>query len=94
MPNVPLSLRIDAEIKERIEQEAKSLDRSSSYVVLQAISSYLKGKDEKRKAIAEAIAEADKGVFISQESMGKWVDSWGTDNELPPPEADIYPSSK
>ncbi len=94
MANVPLSLRIDSEIKERIEQEAKILDRSSSYVVVQAITSYLKARNIKREAIAEAIVEADKGVFISQKSMGKWVDSWGTDNALMPPEPDIFPTNK
>lgn len=94
MPNVPLSLRIDAEIKEQIEQEAKTLDRSSSHVVVQAITSYLNARNEKRQAISEAMIEADKGVFISQKSMENWVDSWGTDNELMPPEPDVFPDTK
>jgi predicted transcriptional regulator len=39
----------------------------------------------------ERIAEADKGIFISAEAMHRWVESWGTENELPPPEPDIFP---
>ncbi len=90
MSTVPLSLRIESEIKEKIEQEAKSLDRSTSYVVVQAINDYLKNRNVKRQAIEDAINEADKGIFISEKAMDKWVDSWGTNNELSPPEADIF----
>ncbi len=41
-----------------------------------------------------AIAEADKGVFISGKAMHRWIESWGTENELPPPEPDIFPESE
>lgn len=46
---------------------------------------------EKRAAIRKAIAEADQGIFISQEKMDAWISSWGTDLELPPPEPDVFP---
>ncbi|GLS23570.1 hypothetical protein GCM10007874_65910 [Labrys miyagiensis] len=45
----------------------------------------------KLEALRIAAAEADKGVFISQEAVDAWVMSWGTDNELPRPEPDIFP---
>ncbi len=51
-------------------------------------------KSHKRVAIREAVVEADKGIFISQEKVAAWVSSWGTDSELPPPEPDIFPGSK
>ena len=50
--------------------------------------------EEKRAAIRSAVAEAEEGVFISQEAMDAWVASWDTDDELPPPEPDIRPASK
>ncbi len=90
MTTVPLSLRIEAEIKKKIEQEAKLLDRSTSYVVVQAINDYLDSRRMKRQAIENALVEAEKGVFISEKAMGEWLDSWGTDAELPPPDADIF----
>ena len=40
--------------------------------------------------VEERIAEADKGVFISSEAMLHWIESWGTENELPPPEPDVF----
>lgn len=39
--------------------------------------------------IKEALIEADKGNFISDEQMTRWISSWGTENELPAPKADI-----
>ncbi|MDE0409710.1 MAG: hypothetical protein OXN81_17825 [Alphaproteobacteria bacterium] len=53
-----------------------------------------RGHEEKRAAIHLAVAEAEEGVFISQEAMDAWVASWGTDTELPPPEPDIRPGSE
>lgn len=38
--------------------------------------------------------EAEKGIFISEEATTRWVESWGTDNELPPPEPDIFPEQQ
>lgn len=46
--------------------------------------------EHKSQIIAAAIAEADKGVFISEEKMTAWIESWDTDSELPPPEPDIF----
>lgn len=91
MSTVPFSLRMTPEIKEQLEQEAGLLDRSSSYIALQAIKDYLQNASRKRQAIDAALEEADKGVFISQQAMNDWVDSWGTADEMEPPKPDIYP---
>lgn len=56
--------------------------------------SFLRRSEAERRLIEERIAEADKGVFISAEAMHRWVESWGTDNELPPPEPDIFPEPR
>jgi hypothetical protein len=37
------------------------------------------------KALAEAEAEIAAGKFISHEAMRRWLLSWGTADELPPP---------
>jgi hypothetical protein len=38
-----------------------------------------------RAAVAEAVASLDAGYYIPHEEMRRWLLSWGTDNELPPP---------
>ena len=54
----------------------------------------LRDRAEKRAAIREAVSEAEKGSFISQEAMDAWVTSWGEDSELPPPESDVQIASQ
>ena len=91
MATVQLSVRMDPEIKARLEKEARLEERSASYLIQKALDHYLSAKERKRRALEEAAAEADKGVFISDEAMTAWVASWGTENELSPPEPDIFP---
>jgi predicted transcriptional regulator len=52
--------------------------------------SFLKNSEAERRLLKERIAEADKGVFVSAEAMHRWIESWGTENELPPPEPDVF----
>ncbi len=90
MPTTPFSIRIDTEIKSKLEREALLEDRSAGYIAQKAIADYLDAKEYKRECLREAIAEADKGVFISEEAMDAWVESWGTEKELPMPKPDIF----
>ena len=85
-----LSLNLDPELKEWLGRQAKSEDRSEEPIATRALKSLKNFKDAKDQMIREAMAEADKGVFISQEAMDAWVMSWDTNNELPPPEPDIF----
>ena len=91
MATVPFSLRIDRKLKAKLEKEAGIEDRSSAYVAQRAIAEFIARREAKRKALNEAFAEADKGVFISGEAVERWMASWGTDHELPMPEPDIFP---
>jgi hypothetical protein len=42
-------------------------------------------REAKRRAIAEARADAAAGRVISHADMSKWLDSWGSPDELPQP---------
>lgn len=37
-------------------------------------------------AVAEGVADADAGRVVPYEKVRRWLLSWGTDSELPPPE--------
>ena len=90
MTAVPFSLRLDPDLKEAVDREARREDRSASYVIQQATREYVERKERFRAMVAELEAEEDKGEFISSEKMRAWVASWGTGNELPSPEPDIF----
>jgi predicted transcriptional regulator len=81
-------------LKKRLEKEAKKNKRTAGFVANHAIRSYFEGLDQFNKEMDEAVKEADKGIFISGEAMHAWMASWGTENELPPPEPDIFPEPK
>lgn len=92
MSAIPFSLRLDPAIKERLDAEAKRINRPSSWLATQAIEAMLEARAAKEEAIRLALIEAEKGEFISSEAMHRWIDSWGTENELPEPEVDIFPT--
>jgi predicted transcriptional regulator len=91
MPTRILSFRIDPSLKARLTREARLAGRSSGYIAQEAIKRFLDAKEYKRECIREAVAQADKGIFVSEEAMDAWMKSWDTENELPPPEPDIFP---
>jgi predicted transcriptional regulator len=94
MGEVPLSLHVDTKLKEKLDNEARLQKVTADDVAQRAISSYLDYLEREREILRERIVEADKGIFISEEAMTRWVESWGTDHELPPPEPDIFPDKK
>lgn len=87
----PFSIRLDPDLRAALEAEAKSADISASQFATRAIRRAIEQREVKRRAIEEALSESEKGVFVSQEAMNAWIDSWGTDAELPLPEPDIHP---
>jgi len=55
--------------------------------VSEALAGYLPVHERELALIDEAIAELDAGGrTCSNEEVMAWVESWGTPNELPPPE--------
>ena len=92
MTSPRFTMRLDPELKDWLETEAKRKDRSAAYLAKQAIQALKDQTEAKAAMIREAVAEADKGVFVSEEKMTTWFDSLGTDHELPEPEADIFPN--
>jgi predicted transcriptional regulator len=91
MATTTFSMRMDEDIKKRVEEIAKFEERSASYIAEKAIKQYLARVEYQREQIELALKEADDGIWISGDAMEKWIESWGTENELPPPEPDIFP---
>ena len=92
MTTTQFSMRIPDELKKSLEVISQISHRSQSQIATKALAEYVQKNEWKLKAIQEAKKEADKGVFISQESIIDWLDSWGTGNELEAPEPDIFPN--
>ena len=90
MGEVPLSLHVKSELKEELEQEARLLKVSESEIAERAIQNYLNLQAHKRDVVAAAVAEADKGVFVSSAAMMEWMKRLETDIDAPSPEPDVF----
>ena len=85
-----LTIRIDEETKERLDNLAKATARTKSYIVDSAIKEFLETNEWQIKTIKEAVKRADRedAKFIDHEKVSKWITSWGTEDELEPPKCD------
>ncbi len=85
-----ITVRVEPELREWFEKQAKRKDRSLGYMVVQSMEQTKRSTEGRDQMMRDAIAEADKGVFVSQEAVHKWMDSWDSENELPLPEPDVF----
>jgi predicted transcriptional regulator len=93
MPSATFSMRMDADVKQRLEESARRKDRSAAYLANIAIESFLRREVAERQAVADALVEADKGVFVSGEAVAHWMQRWADGHDEPFPEPDIFPDT-
>lgn len=91
MPSTPFSIRLTDELRESLATISQLTHRSQSQIAAKAIAEYVSRNEWRLKEIQAAKAEAEKGVFVSQEAALNWLDSWGTEHETDAPEPDIFP---
>lgn len=82
-----LTIRVDREMKDRLEHIARSQRRSKAFVAVSAIEAYLSVQEAQIRGIEEAMASADRGELIAHDTVLEWVESWGSDNERAKPKA-------
>lgn len=84
------SIKLDDDMKGRVQHLAESRKRTSHWIMREAISQYVE-REEKREAFRqEALAAWEEfqatGLHATAEEVDRWLESWGTDHELPAPE--------
>jgi predicted transcriptional regulator len=87
MQAVSYTLRINADLKGKLDAQAALEKRSTAFILQQAAMEYLDKKEAFQNYVTRLETEADKGDFISEEAMSEWVNSWGRANELSMPKA-------
>lgn len=82
-----LTLRLPAQLVARLGAFAALTGGSASDLVEEALVPFLDYEESKYAAVAEAIAASRAGEKpIEHERMVEWLNSWGTEDELPPPQ--------
>jgi RHH-type transcriptional regulator, rel operon repressor / antitoxin RelB len=85
MPSATFTVRVDSNVKKRLEKLARSTGRSRSFLAAEAIGSYLDVNEWQVAGIKRAIEAMDRGDGIPHERVKEWIASWGGKNELPVP---------
>jgi len=87
VPGVILSIRLNPETRDQLEDLADATGRTKSFIAAEAIESYIALQSWQVKAIETAVSKADskKAKFIEHEKVADWLSSWGNKNEQEPP---------
>jgi predicted transcriptional regulator len=89
MPSATFSMRMDADIKRRLEAKAASLERSAAWVAQRAVQDYLDREDALIESVRRVI-ENDDGRRISGEAVMAWMERWADGHDDPFPEPDTF----
>lgn len=87
MSTVLISAQIEKSIKDDLRELCKRTHRSQSDCVGKALADFLAREREHTERVQEGIDAANRGEMIDDETIDEWLSSWGTENELQPPEA-------
>ena len=90
---VPMSLRVDPLIKDRLQIIAKRHKRSAHALAQEAVSIFVEKQEAKDKRNQEAMEAYNDykttGLHITHEELDTWLDTWGTENEQPAPQCHV-----
>jgi predicted transcriptional regulator len=74
-----MTIRLDAELKVRLDQLAATTHRSKSFLAAEAIRELVEQNEWQIQEIQSAIREADAGDFASDEELRAVFTKWGVD---------------
>jgi predicted transcriptional regulator len=85
------SVRLTGDTKRQVDEIARRLRRSRSFVIQEAVESYVRDRERYLGELDAALASVEAQGGHSADSVFRWIRSWGTDHELPIPDPDVPP---
>jgi predicted transcriptional regulator len=86
---VPMSIRLDASAREKLRIIAARQKRTAHALATEAIHALIAQKEREHawhESCEASIRHFDEtGLHASHDEVMAWMDSWGTEKELPPP---------
>jgi len=83
------SVRMPDEMAKRLNELAARLKRAKGWVINEALREYLERAELRQRMIVdtlEGIETLKADETVDGDDVITWLDSWGTPDELPPPE--------
>jgi predicted transcriptional regulator len=86
----PTSIKLDDELKGRVQNLAETRRRSAHWIMREAIAQYV-DREEQREILRQDTLDAwnefqATGLHATADDVDKWLASWGTEDELSAPE--------
>lgn len=84
------SVKLDDEMKSRVQRLAGLWDRSPHWVMREAIRQYVEREEARESFKQEALTSwaeyQETGRHLTLREVSGWLDTWGTEGETEPPE--------
>lgn len=78
-------LRLPDETAEAFDKLAAETGSSREALLREAADAYLAWIEQRRVGVGRGLADAEAGRVVEHEAVARWLRSWGTPDELPPP---------
>ena len=90
---VPMSLRVDPALRDRIKAIALQRKRSAHALIQEAVREFVEHQEAKDRWNREAIEAYNDyrstGLHITHEELDTWLDNWGTDKDGVAPQCHV-----
>ena len=80
-----LTIRVPAKLKRRLDRLAKNSKLSKSWLATDAVEMYVAEQERQAALFEKADHEIDAGKFLRHDEVRRWLLSWNSEKELPPP---------
>ncbi len=84
------SVKLALELKKRIQHLADIQNRSAHWIMRKAICDYVEREEARESFKQEALASwaeyQETGLHLSNSEVRSWLSSWGTEQEVEPPQ--------
>lgn len=84
------TVRLQPEVESGLEAMSDRLQRSKNWLINQAIREFVARQEQEQlrwKETLVAMGSVAQGKVASGEAVHAWLESWGTPDELSPPQA-------
>ena len=90
MTTTAVAIKIDQKTKERYKNLALIKDRSTHWMMREAINQYV-DREEKRESFRQDAVNSwneyqETGLHVTGDEVIQWLNTWGTDDEKDAPE--------
>ena len=86
------SVRLSEDVRQQVDDLARLSKRSRSFIVNEAVETYMRGRADYIRDLDAAVKSAESGVGHSGAQIFGWMKSWGMQKEIASPAPDVRPA--